>query len=205
MEGDISLVLKIIILGSTEVGKTSILNRYFKDEFIGNQISTIGIDFQTKFFKFDSKKVKVNYTDTAGQEKFRAISINYLKSADGVILVFDITKQNTFDALEGWLQYIKENKNLDIPKILIGNKADLEDQREVSQEQAEKFADSIGCKFYEGSAKSGENIKESLDEIAKITYLYMKDKKKNEDEDDKDGVILDRSNSSNNIKKKKCC
>ena len=83
------ITLKIIILGSGEVGKTCILNRYFKNEFKENPLSTIGIDFQTKFFKFEDKKIKVNYTDTAGQEKFRAISVNYLKGTNGVILAFD--------------------------------------------------------------------------------------------------------------------
>ena len=100
MDENISLTLKIIILGASEVGKTSILDRYFKDEFRENRLSTIGVDFQTKYFKFDSKKIKVNYTDTAGQEKFRAISVNYLKAANGVILVFDIKKEKKYEALK---------------------------------------------------------------------------------------------------------
>ena len=205
MEENTSLAIKIIILGSTEVGKTSILDRYFNDVFRQNQVSTIGIDFLTKYFKFDSKKIKVLYNDTAGQEKFRAISINYLKAANGVILVYDITKQHTFDALEGWLKYIKDNNEIDLPKVLIGNKFDLKDERVVSQEEAQKFADSIGCNYYEGSAKTGYNIKEALDDVARITYEFVKDKKNNDDDDDKDGVILDRSKSLNDGKKKKCC
>ena len=203
MDEDISLTLKIIILGSSEVGKTSILDRYFKDVFRNNPLSTIGIDFQTKFFKFDSKKIKVNYTDTAGQEKFHAISINYLKAANGVILVFDVTKQNTFDALEGWLKDLKENNKLDIKKVLIGNKIDLEEEREVKKEDAQEFAENIGCKYYEGSAKTGQNINEALDEIARITYLAMKDIKGKEEEE-KDAVILEKGNKEKN-KKKKCC
>ena len=205
MEENTSLAIKIIILGSTEVGKTSIIDRYFNDVFRQNQVSTIGIDFLTKYFKFDSKKIKVIYNDTAGQEKFRAISINYLKAANGVILVYDITKRHTFDALEGWLKYIKDNNEIDLPKVLIGNKFDLKDERVVSQEEAQKFADSIGCNYYEGSAKTGYNIKEALDEVARITYEFVKDKKNNDDDDDKDGVILDRSKSLNDGKKKKCC
>ena len=86
-------ILKIIILGSSEVGKTSILNRYFNNEFKQNLLSTIGIDFKTKYFKFDEEKVKFNFIDTAGQEKFRAISVNYLKGTNGVILVYDITNK----------------------------------------------------------------------------------------------------------------
>ena len=204
MAEDISLTLKVIILGSSEVGKTAILNRYFKDEFKENPLSTIGIDFQTKFFKFDSKKIKVNYTDTAGQEKFRAISLNYLKATNGVILVFDITKKESFDLLEEWIKALKENNKFDIKKILIGNKVDLEDERQVTTEEAETFAESIGCKYYEGSAKTGYNINEALDEIARITYLYMKD---HQEEVPRDSIVLERTNNNNNdkLKKKKCC
>ena len=204
MDEDISLTLKIIILGSSEVGKTSILDRYFQNIFRSNPLSTIGIDFQTKFFKFDSRKIKVNYTDTAGQEKFHAISINYLKAANGVILVFDVTKQQTFDALEDWLKDLKENNKLEIQKVLIGNKVDLEEYREVKKEDAENFAKSIGCNYFEGSAKTGQNINEALDEIARITYLAMKDVKKEEEDKDKDVVIIDKSKKGNTKKKKFC-
>ena len=193
------LVLKIIILGSSEVGKTCILNRYFNNEFKENSLSTIGIDFQTKFFKFEDKKIKVNYTDTAGQEKFRAISINYLKSTNGVILVFDITNKESFELLETWMNELKENNKIDISKILIGNKLDLAEKREVQKEEAENFAKQIGCQYFEGSAKSGENINDALDEIASITFLYMKD---NQEEERRDSIVLSKEEKSN---KKKCC
>ena len=204
MAEDISLTLKVIVLGSSNVGKTAILNRYFKDEFRETPLSTIGIDFQTKFFKFDSKKIKVNYTDTAGQEKFHAISLNYLKATNGVILVFDITNKESFDLLEEWIKALKENNKFDIKKILIGNKLDLEDERQVQKEEAETFAESIGCKYYEGSAKTGYNISEALDEIARITYLYMKD---HQEEMPRDSIVLERKNKNDNNKenKKKCC
>ena len=195
------LTVKVIVLGSSEVGKTCILNRYFNNEFKENSLSTIGIDFQSKFFKFADRKVKVNYTDTAGQEKFRAISVNYLKGTNGVILVFDITNKESFDLLETWMNELKENNKVDISKVLIGNKSDLAEDREVQREEAEKFAESINCKYFEGSAKSGENIKEALDEIAKLTYFYVKDN---------DEIVENRRNSIEltNIqkeKKKNCC
>jgi Ras-related protein Rab-1A len=195
------LTVKVIVLGSSEVGKTCILNRYFNNEFKENSLSTIGIDFQSKFFKFEDRKVKVNYTDTAGQEKFRAISVNYLKGTNGVILVFDITNKESFDLLETWMNELKENNKVDISKVLIGNKSDLAEEREVQREEAEKFAESINCKYFEGSAKSGENIKEALDEIAKLTYFYVKDN---------DEIAENRRNSIEltNIqkeKKKNCC
>ena len=126
--------IKIIILGSSSVGKTCILQKGFENEFNQNSLSTIGIDFKTKYFKFDEDKVKVNYIDTAGQEKFRAISVNYLKGTDGAVLVFDITKKETFELIGNWLDDIRENNKMSIGKMLLGNKADLEEEREVTKE-----------------------------------------------------------------------
>ena len=166
--------IKIIILGSSSVGKTCILQKGFENEFNQNALSTIGIDFKTKYFKFDEDKVKVNYIDTAGQEKFRAISVNYLKGTDGAVLVFDITKKDTFELIGTWIDDIRENNKMNIGKMLIGNKADLEDEREVTKEEGEKLAELLQCKYYETSAKTGQNINESLDEIAKLTYSIWK-------------------------------
>ena len=198
MEEKVDITIKIITLGSSEVGKTSIFDRYFNNEFRENQLATVGIDFQTKFFKFDGMNIKGVYTDTAGQEKFRAISVNYLKPANGVILVFDITKEDTFDAIEEWLKYLKDNNKDNIEKILIGNKLDLEKNRKVSKEDAEAFAKANGCLYFEASAKTGQNINEALDEIARITYLS----KKGKTEDDKN-IVLNKDNPG--AKKKKCC
>ena len=193
------LTLKIIILGSSEVGKTCILNRYFNNDFKENSLSTIGIDFQTKYFKFEDRKIKVNYTDTAGQEKFRAISVNYIKGTNGVILVFDITNKESFDLLETWMNELRENNKVDVSKVLIGNKSDLQEKREVTMEEAEKFAESIGCKYFEGSAKTGDNIFDALDEIARITYFSVKD---NEEEISRDSIVLEKDQRE---QKKKCC
>ena len=193
------LTLKIIILGSSEVGKTCILNRYFNNDFKENSLSTIGIDFQTKYFKFEDRKIKVNYTDTAGQEKFRAISVNYIKGTNGVILVFDITSKESFDLLETWMNELKENNKVDVSKVLIGNKSDLQEKREVTKEEAEDFAKSIGCTYFEGSAKTGDNIFDALDEIARITYFSVKD---NEEEISRDSIVLEKEQKE---QKKKCC
>ena len=112
-----------------------------------------------------------------------------------------IKKENLTD--EEWIKALKENNKFDIKKILIGNKLDLEDERQVQKEEAETFAESIGCKYYEGSAKTGYNISEALDEIARITYLYMKD---HQEEMPRDSIVLERKNKNdNNEKKKKCC
>ena len=195
------LTIKIIVLGSSEVGKTCILNRYFNNEFKENSLSTIGIDFQTKFFKFEDKKIKANYTDTAGQEKFRAISVNYLKGTNGVILVFDLTNKESFDLLDTWMDELKNNNKMDISKVLIGNKADLADKIEVPKEEIENFTKKVKCDYFECSAKTGQNVNEALDEIAKITFLNMKD---SVSEVNREESIVLNSNGKNG-KKGKCC
>ena len=195
------LTMKIIVLGSSEVGKTCILNRYFNNEFKENSLSTIGIDFQTKFFKFEDKKIKVNYTDTAGQEKFRAISVNYLKGTNGVILVFDLTNKESFDLLDTWMDELKNNNKMDISKVLIGNKADLADKIEVPKEEIDNFTKKVGCEYFECSAKTGQNVSEALDEIAKITFMNMKDSQA--DLNREESIVL--SNKEKVTKKGKCC
>ena len=165
--------LKIIILGASTVGKTTIFLRYFHQDHT-QVLSTMGIDFKTKFFKFDDKKMKINYIDTAGQEKFKSISENYLKGTDGVILVFDLTNKETFDLVTYWHECMKKNNKSNIGKILFGNKNDLEDKREVTYEEGKELANSIGCEYYEGSAMSGENIDFVMNEIAKLSYNEWK-------------------------------
>jgi Ras-related protein Rab-1A len=165
--------LKIIILGASTVGKTTIFLRYFHQDHT-QVLSTMGIDFKTKFFKFDDKKMKINYIDTAGQEKFKSISENYLKGTDGVILVFDLTNKETFDLVTYWHECMKKNNKSNIGKILFGNKNDLEDKREVTYEEGKELANSIGCDYYEGSAMSGENIDFVMNEIAKLSYNEWK-------------------------------
>ena len=195
--------LKIIILGSSTVGKSSIYLRYFNNKFNVNTMVTVGVDFKTKYFKFDDEKeIKINFVDTAGQEKYRAISQNYLKGTDGVIFVFDLTKKETFQLIADWMQFMKEHNKMNIGKILFGNKNDLISEREISYEEGKKLANELECNYYEGSAKTGENVEILMQEIARITYLEWK----NNDED-KDTIRLSNKsfNSSVNHNNKRCC
>ena len=173
------VILKIIILGASTVGKTSIFLRYFNNEFSHGTLTTLGVDFKTKFFKFEDKKLKINYIDTAGQEKFKSISENYLKGTDGVILVFDLTNKETLDLVNYWADCIKKNNRDNIGIILFGNKSDLENDRDVTYEEGKNLADKLKCLYYEGSAKTGENIEFVMNEIAKISYFEWKKTKEN--------------------------
>ena len=196
-------MLKIIVLGSSNVGKSCILLRAFENKYNESNMSTIGIDFKTKFFKFDDDKIKVNYIDTAGQEKFRAISVNYLKGTDGAILVYDVTKKETFELIGSWIDDIRVNNKTNIGKILLGNKVDLEDEREVSKEEGEKLAQILECKYYETSAKTGQNVSDALDEIAKITYFQWK--KSNENRNSVRLSSHDSVGKESITKKSGCC
>ena len=192
------LEYKIIILGMSEVGKTCLLINYFDKKFKENNISTIGIDFKTKFFKFDENKVKINYVDTAGQERFHAISSNYLKNANGILLVYAVNSRASFSLLEDWMKEVENHANQNFSIIILGNKCDVED-REVTLEEGENFAKKINSKVYEVSAKTGYNVAEAFDEIARMTY-----------EKDKEGKIRQRESIrfedvGTDKKKKKCC
>ena len=198
------ITLKIIILGSSEVGKTSILKRYFNNQFVQNKISTIGVDFITKYFKFNNQIIKCNYIDTAGQEVFKAIAKNYLKGTDGAVLVYDITKKESFDLILEWIEDIRMNNKENIGKILFGNKSDLSENREVSLGEGEQLASNLGCSFFEGSAKTGENINEALNEIAKLSFKYYQNSKDNA----RNSISITPENDKNkkkHKKKEKCC
>ena len=164
-------IIKLLTLGETEVGKTSIVLRYSDDKFHESKIATIGIDFKIKMIKKGNEKIKVSIYDTAGQERFKNIVKHYYKGANGVLLIFDITKRDTFEKLDYWLTDLQENSdNLDNLFIyLIGNKMDLEAERKVSTEEANKFAQENNLSYIEVSAKTGFNIKKLFDETIKRT------------------------------------
>ena len=195
------VALKIIILGSSTVGKSSIFLRYFDNQFHSNTMVTVGVDFKTKYFKFEEKKIKINFVDTAGQEKYIAISQNYLKGTDGVIFVFDLTKKDTFKLVTNWMDFMKEHNKMNMGKILFGNKNDLSEEREVSYVEGKNLAKQLECNYYEGSAKTGENINILMQEIARLTYLEWK-----KSDDSRCTIRLSAASVDGVIdNKKRCC
>lgn len=188
-----NITIKIIILGASKVGKTSLLLYYTDGEFSNIAISTVGIDHRTKYFQFDSKKVRVIFVDTAGQEKFRTISSSYLRSTDGMLLVYDITSKESFDMLEDW--YEEARKFGEFPVVVLGNKTDLE-SKEVPKEAGEDFAKKINADFFEVSALTGSNVKEAFDKITYKTFLAKKDEK-----EEKKSFKLEKREE----KKHRCC
>ena len=179
--------IKIALLGDSTVGKTAICNSFMKLEFSQDMLSTIGQEkIERKYNLKNGKEIKLVIWDTAGQERFHSIAIKALKSAQGVIIVYDVTKKETFDHVNNWLETIKE----EMPEpnlILFGNKIDLEN-REVSFEDAEKYANKNNLKYFETSAKLNKGINEGFEYIINDSY------KKAEDKANKNIVITNKNN-----------
>lgn len=157
---------QLLIIGDSTVGKTSMLTRYVEDKFNSQFLATAGIDFFTKDEIFNNKKVRIKVWDTAGQERYKSLTNAFFRNAQGVILVYDVNKAESFENLKYWLQSINLNlgEKTEIKKIIIGNKIDL--QREVSKEEAETFAKENNVKYFEASAKMNKGISESIRYLA---------------------------------------
>ena len=195
--------VNLITLGEGQVGKTSIIYRYIDDTFTSNYLATIGIDSKFKKIKLASgEEIKVKILDTAGQERFQSIAANYIKKADGIVFVYDITKAYTFTNLEKWLSNIDEVAN-DKPCLLIGNKSDMNDKREVSKEEGMEFTKKFKKEthFYETSCKTGENVDKAINDL--VNQIYSKSLG---NEQGKGGLQLENdSKNDDKNKKRKCC
>ena len=161
---------KILILGDSTVGKTCFLTRYADNTFQENQMATLGVDYKLKNVKMeDGNIVKLQIWDTAGQDRFHSLTRNYFKGAHGIILLYDITTQSSFDNVSKWIKQIKEDASEKVVIILVGNKIDLEHKRVIPTEEGEKIAEDFGLIFFECSAKTGKNINEAFNELIKKT------------------------------------
>ena len=173
--------LSFILIGDSTVGKTCFLNRYFKNQFTETFLSTIGIDKEMKHVKVGNENYKLTVWDTAGQERFRCLPKKYYQNADGVLLLFDVTSEETFTSVSNWMKDVKDNSNKtitndannqsDISLYLIGNKIDKPD-RVISREKAEEMAKSLGMKYFEVSCKINMNIPEVMARM--IMECHMK-------------------------------
>ncbi|XP_008576980.1 PREDICTED: LOW QUALITY PROTEIN: ras-related protein Rab-12-like [Galeopterus variegatus] len=151
----------IILIGSRGVGKTSLMERFTDDTFCEACKSTVGVDFKIKTVELRGKKIRLQIWDTAGQERFNSTTSAYYRSAKGIILVYDITKKETFDDLPKWMKMIDKYASEDAELFLVGNKLDCETDREITRQQGEKFAQQItGMRFCEASAKDNFNVDE---------------------------------------------
>ncbi|XP_059679762.1 ras-related protein Rab-8B isoform X3 [Gavia stellata] len=169
-------LFKLLLIGDSGVGKTCLLFRFSEDAFNTTFISTIGIDFKIRTIELDGKKIKLQIWDTAGQERFRTITTAYYRGAMGIMLVYDITNEKSFDNIKNWIRNIEEHASSDVERMILGNKCDMNEKRQVSKEKGEKLAIDYGIKFLETSAKSSINVEEAFFTLARdiMTKLNRK-------------------------------
>ena len=159
---DYDYLFKLVLIGDSGVGKSCLLLRFADDAFTESYISTIGVDFRFRTVKIDKKTVKLQIWDTAGQERFRTITSAYYRGADGIIMVYDVTSQESFDHVNDWLKEVNRYASEGTCKLLVGNKSDRTTEKVVTKERAKEFADDIGVPFLETSAKSAANVEEAF-------------------------------------------
>jgi len=210
-------LFKYIIIGDASVGKSNLLLRFAYGEFREEYQVTIGVEFGAKNVKIRGQTYRIQIWDTTGQENYRSITRNYYKNSACALLVYDITKRESFTNIKTWVDECKNQTAKTIFLVLVGNKSDLKNQREVSFEEGQELADKLGIPFYESSAKTGENVEQifnkSADEIAKkIDQNYYEldsedcgikvgKNKRNKEAQKKEEVKLDDKTQ----KKRKCC
>ncbi|MBY8992261.1 MAG: GTP-binding protein [Candidatus Lokiarchaeota archaeon] len=159
---------KVIIVGPSAVGKTSLLNRFVHDEFVLRYKMTIGVDFLTKIIEYQpSKSVKLHIWDIGGQERFKFLHRSFYDGAAGALILFDLSRQHTFSSMKTWLSEMRNIMDKEIPKVIIGNKIDLipEIGRIIEKSEVENYAKSENCFYMETSAKTGENVEKAFLEL----------------------------------------
>ena len=214
--------LKLIVVGNQGTGKSCILNRFVNETFEENYQATIGLDFQSKNITIHDQDVRLIIYDTAGQEKFRSLIPMYIREAQIILLVYDISDKDSFDAMPNWIQEVKEVLNKEVVFALIGNKMDMESQRKISYEEGKKLAEKNNFVFQEVSAKTGKNF-ENLFEVQIFETVYNKFRKEFEkreegieqpnfetndntnDNNDKKVKLESNNNVQTTKKKRRCC
>ena len=193
------IIYKVLLLGDSSVGKTCFLLRYCDKSFQDVHLSTIGLDYRLKTITLkNNRTVKLQIWDTAGQDRFRAITKNYYKSANGVLLIYDISNLQTYENVKNWISQIREEANPNVIIYLVGNKIDLpKEKRVVKIEAGQKIADEFSLSFKEASAKNGDNVNQIFEELVeqideKFSKLETPKKKKG-------------NQLYTGKKKKKCC
>ena len=200
------LILRVILLGDSNVGKTSLIMRYTKNEFKNSFISTIGAEYGSKIIKKGKKNICLKIIDTGGQEKFHCLTKSFFNKVDGIIFVFDLTNKQSFENLKNWLKEA-ESYTEDFEYILVGNKKDLINSIEVNQESLKDNDLFNDTKYFEVSAKTGENIEECFEELTDLILNKIKKTQSFNDFNKNNSFYIKGKKSSGKSKEKSnpCC
>jgi len=162
MNPEYDYLFKLLLIGDSGVGKSCLLLRFADDTYTESYISTIGVDFKIRTIELNGKTIKLQIWDTAGQERFRTITSSYYRGAHGIIVVYDVTDQVSFNNVKQWLQEIDRYACENVNKLLVGNKSDLVTKKVVDINTAKEFADGLGIPFLETSAKNATNVEQAF-------------------------------------------
>ena len=198
--------IKIIVVGDSGVGKTNLINRFASDKFDTNSKATIGVEFVYKTLKINKEVIKIEVWDTAGQDRYRAITSAYYKEAKGAFIVYDITNEDSFNNVESWMNEVTKKGQRDIQFLLLGNKKDLVNDREVSEEKGIEKARELNMHLFEASALEKTNVNEAFNYLMREIYMEIRMQKNrnvsdNDEKIDQAGIAL----NTNKKEKKKFC
>ncbi|KAG1047654.1 hypothetical protein G6F43_009908 [Rhizopus delemar] len=188
---------KLVFLGEQSVGKTSLITRFMYDTFDNSYQATIGIDFLSKTMYLEDRTVRLQLWDTAGQERFRSLIPSYIRDSSVAVVVYDITNRVSFQNTSKWIEDVRAERGLEVIIVLVGNKTDLSDKREVTLEEGEKKASDTGVLFIETSAKAGHNVKSLFKRIALALPGMDNDANGIEEKDQLQKVDLNTSEQTN--------
>jgi len=168
-------LFKYIVVGDSGVGKSNLLLQFTDKHFQPTHDVTIGVEFGTRSVEIEGQNIKLQIWDTAGQESFRSITRSYFRGAAGALLVYDISRRESFNHVSSWLNDTLEHSNPDITIILVGNKSDIADKRQVSTEEGQAYAAEHGLMFFETSARTGDNVEKAFTAVAEDIHQKIKD------------------------------
>ena len=196
-ESDFDYTIKLLVVGDSSVGKTNFITQFIENKFNQTYMTTSGMDLKTSSIVVKNKKIRVQLWDTAGQEKYRAITKNLFLKVQGALVVYDITNDNSFTNLKTWVKSIKEECGKSMQMIIVGNKCDLDDERVIEKEKALEYAEEEKVEYIETSSKTGENVQKAISQLCEKVL-------ENNEMGAEFSFTLDASSFSKN-NKRKCC
>ncbi|XP_032375202.1 ras-related protein Rab-25b [Etheostoma spectabile] len=198
-----NFVFKVVLIGESGVGKSNLLSRFTKNEFNHDSRTTIGVEFSTRTVQLRGFTIKAQIWDTAGLERYRAITSAYYRGAVGALLVFDITKHLTYESVERWLKELYDHADPHIVVMLVGNKTDLESERSVPNEEAKDYAEKNGLLYLETSALESTNVEAAFNSV--LSEIQRKVSSKEVVRGSISAVSLNSSSAENTEEKRTCC